>query len=105
MFFSCFSIVFVFERTRPAARIRPPCLIYIFTTAGVRTGLQFLIGLSAVCVTIVLLTVSVRVHEAYFHEPRVYRSEHVWANAWYVCVAAHAVSRCRGRRAAVDCGV
>ena len=45
---------FFFERTQPAASIRPPCLIYLSTSTGVRTGFRYLISLSVcvcVCVT------------------------------------------------------
>ena len=41
--------VFFFERTRPAASMRPHFLIYLSTSIGVRTGCYHLIGLS-VCV-------------------------------------------------------
>ena len=40
----------LFERTRPAASMRPPCLIYFSTGAGVRTELHYLISLYACCV-------------------------------------------------------
>ena len=36
---------FLFERTRPAASMRPPCLIYLSTSTGVRTGCHYLISL------------------------------------------------------------
>ena len=36
----------VFERTRPAASMRPPCLIYLSTSTGVRTELHYLNSLS-----------------------------------------------------------
>ena len=64
-FFSGFYFpnFFFFERTRPAASMRPPCLIYLSTSneavfslqakqplhTGVRTGCHYLISLS-VCV-------------------------------------------------------
>ena len=42
-----FSICFFFfERTRPAASMRPPCRVYRFTSTGVRTGYRYLISLS-----------------------------------------------------------
>ena len=44
--FFFFSIFFFFERTRPAASMRPPCLIYLSTSTGVRTGCHYLISLS-----------------------------------------------------------
>ena len=51
-FFSiCF---FFFERTLPAAYMRPPCLIYLSASTGVRTGCHYLICLS-VCVWCVTL--------------------------------------------------
>ena len=31
-FFRVFRVFFSFERTRPAASMRPPCLIYLFTS-------------------------------------------------------------------------
>ena len=36
----------VFERTRPAASMRPPCLIYLSTSTGVRTGCHYVFSLS-----------------------------------------------------------
>ena len=39
--FRFFLRFFYFERTRPAARMRPPCLIYLSTSTGVRTGCHF----------------------------------------------------------------
>ena len=42
-------LFFFFERTRPAASMRPPCLIYLSTSTGVRTGLHYLISLSVYC--------------------------------------------------------
>ena len=40
-----FSIFFFFERTRPAASMRTPCLIHLSTSTGVRTGCHYLISL------------------------------------------------------------
>ena len=37
------SRVFYFERTRPAASMRPTCLIYLSTSTGVCTRYQYLI--------------------------------------------------------------
>ena len=58
MFF--FSRFFFSERTRPAASIRLPCLIYLYTSTGVRTGCHYLIIslclCLCVCVTLVFLT-------------------------------------------------
>ena len=48
---SCFFRFFFFERARPAASMRPPCLIYISTSTGVRTGCHYLIGVS-VCLSV-----------------------------------------------------
>ena len=48
---------FFFERTRPAASMRPPCLIYLSTSTGARTGCHYLISVS-VCVTFVLLLIA-----------------------------------------------
>ena len=44
-FFSVFffRFCFFFERTRPAASMKPPCLIYLSTRTGVRTGCHYLI--------------------------------------------------------------
>ena len=44
---SCFFFVFFFKRTRPAASMRPPCIIYLSNSTGLRTGLQYLISLLA----------------------------------------------------------
>ena len=38
---------FFFGHTRPAASMRPPCLIYLSDRTGVRTGCHYLISLSA----------------------------------------------------------
>ena len=59
--FLFFRYFFFFERTRSAASMRPPCLIYLSTSAGVRTRCHYLISLSAcvsvcVCVTFVVFT-------------------------------------------------
>ena len=52
-----FFIFIFFERTRPAASMRPPCLIYLSTSTWVRTGCHYLISLSVcVCVTFVVFT-------------------------------------------------
>ena len=51
-FFSAFFFFFFFfERIRPAASMRPPCLIYLSTITGVRTGCHYLISLS-VCLSV-----------------------------------------------------
>ena len=42
-FFRFSFFVFFFEHTRPAAIMRPPCLIYLSTSAGVRTGGHYFI--------------------------------------------------------------
>ena len=49
--FFFFDFVFLFERTRLAASMRPPCLIYLCTRTGVRTGCHYLISLS-VCLSV-----------------------------------------------------
>ena len=55
--FSFSDFFFLFERTRPAASMRPPCLIYLSTSTWVRTGCHYLISLSVcVCVTFVVFT-------------------------------------------------
>ena len=60
--FLVFLFRFVFcERTRPAASMRPPCLIYVYTITGVRTGCHYFISLSVclsvyLCVTFVVFT-------------------------------------------------
>ena len=52
-----FPVFFCFERTLPAASMRPPCLIHLSTSAGVRTGCHCLISLSVcVCVTFGVFT-------------------------------------------------
>ena len=38
-----FSIFVFFERTRPAASMRPPCFIYLSTSTGGFTGFYYLI--------------------------------------------------------------
>ena len=55
-FFRVFFLRFIFflERTQPAASMWPPCLIYLYTSAGVRTGCHNLICL---CVTFVVFAV------------------------------------------------
>ena len=52
-----------FERTRPTASTRQPCLMYLSTSTGVRTGYHYLISLSvclsvcvSVCITFVVFT-------------------------------------------------
>ena len=40
-----FLFLFFFERTRHAASPRRPCLIYLSTSTGVRTGCHYLISL------------------------------------------------------------
>ena len=55
-----FRFVF-FERARPAAIMRPPCLIFLSTSTAVRTGYDYLIRLSvcesvSVCATCLLYT-------------------------------------------------
>ena len=55
--FFFFSFFFFFERTRPVASMRPPCLIHLSTSTGVRTGCHYLISLcQCVCVTYVVFT-------------------------------------------------
>ena len=55
MFF--FSIFFFLERTRPAASMRPRCLIHLSTSTEVRTGCHYLISLSVcICVTFIVFT-------------------------------------------------
>ena len=57
----CFRSFFFFERTRPAASMKQPCLIHLSASTGVRTGCHYLIRLSvcvsvSVCVTFVVFT-------------------------------------------------
>ena len=47
---SCLFSFLFFERKRPAASMRPPCLIYLYTSTGVRTRLHYFIFL---CLSIV----------------------------------------------------
>ena len=49
--FVLFFGFFFFERTRPAASMRPPCLIYLSTGAEVCTGCQYLTSMS-VCLSV-----------------------------------------------------
>ena len=44
-FLCYFFSIFFFERTLPAASMRPPCLIYLSTSTGVRTGCPYLSSL------------------------------------------------------------
>ena len=48
VFYFCFIY---FERTRPTARTRQPCLMYLSTSTGVRAGCHYLICLS-VCLSL-----------------------------------------------------
>ena len=109
IFFPCFSFFdfFYFERTRPAASMRPPCLIYLSTSTGVRTGCHYLISLY-VCPSVYLPVCNIRrfycireLYEADLHKIGIYGSGRVWANAWDVF--RRTSSRVgRGRRAAVE---
>ena len=59
--FVCFFRSLYFERTRPTTSTRQPCLMYLSTSTGVRTGCHYLICLSVcmsvcVCVTFVVFT-------------------------------------------------
>ena len=59
IFFVVIFRFFFFERTRPTASTRPPCLMYLSTSTGVRTGCHYLVSLFVcvcVCVTFVLFT-------------------------------------------------
>ena len=101
LFFS--SAFFFFERTRPAASVRPPCLIYLFTSTGVRKGCYYLISLSVcACACNIRGFYSLReLYDADFHKPGNYGSRRAWANAWDVLRRTPSQSdRCR--RAAVD---
>ena len=94
VYFLCFLVfwffVFFFERTRPAASMRTPCLIYLSTSneavfavrakkptsihTGVRTGCHCLISLS-ICVCDIRLVYGLReLWEADFHKPGIYGS-------------------------------
>ena len=56
-FDSLYWYVFFVERTRPAASMRPPYLIYLSTSTGVVTGCHYLVSLCLyVCVTFVVFT-------------------------------------------------
>ena len=80
-----FSIFLFFERIQPAASMRPPCLIYLSTSTGVRTGCHHLISLS-VCVHVQhsSFLLIARAVQGRFHKPGIYGSGRVWANAWDV---------------------
>ena len=102
-----FRFIF-FECTRPAASMRPPCLICIYTSVtmspfaadraqksrypGVRTRFHYLISL-CLCVTFVVLLIA-RAVRGRFHKRGIYGSGRVWANAWDVFRRAP----CRGGR-------
>ena len=47
-----FPSFFSFERTRSAESMRPPCLIFLSTSTGVRTGCHYLISLPSVCLCV-----------------------------------------------------
>ena len=58
-----FLLVYFFERTRRAASMRPPYLVYLPTSTGVRTGFHYLVCLSAcvsvcACLTFVVLPIA-----------------------------------------------
>ena len=84
---------FFFERARPAASMRTPCLIYLSTSTGVRTGCHYSIGLS-VCLYVyhswfLLIARAVR--------GRFPQTRDLWKRAsmgkCVGCVSSHAVSR------------
>ena len=61
----CSAGYFFFERTRPAASMRPLCLIHVSSSAGLRTGCHYFISMSVrpsvclslnVCLRIVIFT-------------------------------------------------
>ena len=77
--------------------MRPPCLIYLSTCTGVRTGCHYLVSLS-VCLCACQCMCNVRrfyrlreLYEADFHKPGIYGSGRVRANSWDV--SSRAVSR------------
>ena len=74
-----FFFVFFFERTRPAASMRPPCLIYLSTSTDCESCCR---------------PISTNPGSSY-------GSGRVWANAWDVIRRTPSRSG-RGRRAAVD---
>ena len=90
--FSLFLFFFFFERARPAAIMRPPCLIYLSISTGVRTGCHYLISLSecvCVCVTFVVFADCVScTRPISTNKPGIYGSGRVWANAWDVVFRA-----------------
>ena len=95
-----------FERARPAGSMRPPCLIYLSTSTGVRTGCHYLISLSvcpsvclSVCVAFVVLLIARAVRGRF--PQKIYESGQVWDNTWDVFRRASSRGG-RGRRDAVD---
>ena len=77
---------FFFERTRLAASMRPPCLIYLPTSTWVRTGCHYIISLS-VCqcgCNIRRFLLIARAIQGRFHKLGINGSGRVWANAWDV---------------------
>ena len=49
--FFCFCFICL-ERTRPTASTKQPCLMYLSTSTGVRTGCHYLISLVCASVTL-----------------------------------------------------
>ena len=92
---------FFFERTRPAASMRPLCLIYLSTSTGVRTGCHYLImSLSVCCVTFVVFTDCQSCSRPISTNPGSMEAGEYGHNAY---VFRRTPSRGgRGRRAAVD---
>ena len=112
-----FPLVYFFERTRPAASMKPSCLIYLSNSnkvrprersdrghflpigkkplhTGVRTGCHYLISLYvsvSVCVAFVLLLIARAVRS------RFPQTRHLWKWASVGdrvgCVSSHAVSK------------
>ena len=99
-----FSVFFFFERTRPAASMRPPLASFTsLLVPGCVQGARLFnlsVGVCA-CVTLLRFYCLRELYEADFHKPGIYGTGRVWANAWDVFHRTPSRGD-RGRRAAVD---
>ena len=96
--FRFFFRFFFFGRTRPAASMRPPCLIYLSTSTGVRTGCHYLICL---CVTFVVFTDCESCTRPISTNPRSMEASEYGLTRG-TCFVARRREVDRGHRAAVD---
>ena len=107
-----FRYFLFFERTRPTASTRQPCLMYRYLLvmrpflplgkkASYRGAYRVPLFYYSVCVRVRVTFVVFSDCEVGFHTPGIYESGSVWTNAWDVfpCMPSRVG---RGRRAAVD---